>query len=107
MVYLDELPYAKDMTWVDGFTRKSDDTIIYITICGGWHAELLEAMDCLYLDNKREFELIQMKTENKYLGACVMMKPKKYSVSDSKKDNGDKMAGTCQGDNAQEPRKEA
>lgn len=97
MVYLHELPYARDMTWVDGLTRKSDETIIYVTICGPWQADLLEAMDCLYLDNKREFELIQMKTENRYLGACIVMKPKK--VCDNKKDNGEKkdgLDGSCE-----------
>lgn len=68
---------AKDTTWVDGIITKSEDTILYITICGNWQGEVLDALDCLWLDNKREFELIQLKKENRYIGVCVAMKPKK------------------------------
>lgn len=74
------LPKAIDTSWVDGITRKSDDTILYITICGDWHSELLECLDCLYLDDKREFELIQLKKENRYIGICVAMKQKNVST---------------------------
>lgn len=77
MPSIHNLPMAIDTTWVDGIINKSDDTIIYITICGDWHTELLECLDCLFLDNKREFELIQLKKENRYIGICVAMKPNK------------------------------
>jgi hypothetical protein len=75
MSYISDLPHSVDTSWVDNIYRKSDDTIIYITIAGPWQVELEEALDCLYLDNKRSFELIQLKKEQRYIGACIAMKP--------------------------------
>ena len=75
MTYISELEMGRDRTWIDGITNKSNETILYITICGHWNSELLEALDCIYLDHKREFELITLKKEMKYIGACIVMKP--------------------------------
>lgn len=76
MTYLRELKQSVDKTWVDGIFNKSNETILYITIAGPWQAELLECLDCIYLDNKREFELIQLKNGVRFVGACVAMKNK-------------------------------
>lgn len=72
-----DLPQSVDKSWVDGITNQSKETIVYITICGPWHCELVEALDCIYFDNKRKFELVTIKKDNKYVGACVAMKDKK------------------------------
>lgn len=84
MTYVSDLPNATDTSWVDGITNKSDETIIYITIAGNWHSELLEALDCLYLDNKRKFELIQLKKQPRFIGACIAMKHERISREETK-----------------------
>ena len=88
MVYVKELPRAVDKTFVDGIVNKSDETMIYITIAGGWQVELEEALDCLYVDHRREFELIDVKRNRGLIGALIAMKhKKKYSDSDKKTEN--------------------
>lgn len=94
MVYLNSMPFARDTTWVDGLTNKSDNTIVYITICGPYLAELYEALDCIYVDDKRDFELLHMKSENKYLGACIAMKPKIIPTNNNKR-NGKETVGVA------------
>ena len=75
MGYISDLPHATDTSWVDGLINKSGNTTLYITIAGDWHAELVECLDCLYLDNKRQFELIQLKKEPRFIAACISMMP--------------------------------
>ena len=107
MVYVKELPRAVDKTFVDGIVNKSDETMIYITIAGGWQVELEEALDCLYVDHRREFELIDVKRNRGLIGALIVMKhKKKYSDSDKKTEN-DCVDGTRQEDDEGEPRQEA
>lgn len=74
--YISELPPRIDMSFVDGFLNKSDETIIQITIAGPYNYELEEALDCIYMDHKRTFELVQIKRSREFIGAMIIMKSK-------------------------------
>lgn len=76
MGYINDLPNAVDKSFVDGIINKSDETMIYINVCGPFNSELEEALNAIYFDNTREFELIQIKRLDKFMGALIAMKHK-------------------------------
>ena len=48
MGYINDLPNAIDKSFVDGLINKSDETMIYINICGPFKSELEEAFNSIY-----------------------------------------------------------
>lgn len=74
MPYLSDMPRPVDRSFmVDGMIHRTDETMIYINIVGPHNYELEEALECIYVDDRREFELVSVKRERNYVGACVCM----------------------------------
>lgn len=83
--YITDLPRAVDKSFID-FPHKTDETMIYINIVGIYNYELEEALDCMYMDSRRDFELISIKRDRQYIGACLVMKPKEVRKEETTKE---------------------
>ena len=51
----------------------SDETLIYINIAGQNNEEIQSAFDCIYFDDKRKFNIVDIKTQNFIMSALVVM----------------------------------
>ena len=80
MPHLTELERSKMERFVDALCRSTDETLIYINIGGNNPLELEEALNALYVDNTRQFELVEVKRARNLIGVLVCMKPKTAPV---------------------------
>lgn len=73
MTYLKELQKT-NMAVADTLSSVPPvETLIYIHVGGRNQVELEEALDAIYLDNSRNFKLVDIKRNNNLITALVVM----------------------------------
>ena len=75
MPHITELEKSRMDKFVDALCRNTDETLIYISIGGNNPSELEEALNAMYMDNTRVFELVEIKRSRTIIGVLVCMKP--------------------------------
>jgi hypothetical protein len=81
MSYLTELERRQITNFSETITPyPPEQTTIYIHIGGQNFKELEEALDCIYFDNKRSFNIVDIKKQPHLVSALVVMKSLKPHV---------------------------
>ena len=82
MPHISELEMSRFDKFVDSMTRADPtETLIYINIGGAYDSELEQALNAIYFDNTRKFELVEIKRSKGLIGVLVGMKqitPQKF-----------------------------
>lgn len=67
--------------------NESMGTLLHIHIGGKYTSEMEELLDCLVLDNKREFKLVGLKRQPNLISALVSMELKEELKQQEKRCN--------------------
>lgn len=77
MSYLSQLEKKKLTNFSETLSPyPSEETMIYINIGGQNPVDLQEALDSIYFDDQREFNLVEVKKQPYIISALVVMKSK-------------------------------
>lgn len=74
MVYVNELAQKHINNFTNTITPyPPDETLIYINIAGQNNNEIINAFECIYFDDQRNFNIVDIKKQDYLLTALIVM----------------------------------